>query len=211
MKKRGRNPNRGKLTSRASKVTADLKKPIPLRKLVQKYGVSKQALNQFIKARKIKRPFIPKPNHVTTCRLCRQITKAASKPGAEFLALPTVMKQVGCVFSKTKDRREFRDHLRRLKHAKIVSPLFGRIIGKHYEGAFQDYFKLRIPVTHIGRKHGIANLLSVIERYKRKGFKLPPPLFKYDGDARRARLRERRNAGKRAKVKLKSLADRFRP
>jgi hypothetical protein len=201
MKKRGRKPNRGKLTSRASKVVADLKKSIPLTRLAQRYGVSKQALNQFIKARKIKRPFIPKPNHVTTCRLCRHITEAASKPRSEFLALPTVMKQVGLVFSKTKDRREFRDHLRRLKHAKIVSPLFGRIIGKHYETAFQDYFTLRIPVTHIGRKHGIANLLSVIERYKEKGFKFPSPLFKYNGDARRTRPRERINTGKRAKVK----------
>jgi hypothetical protein len=181
MKKRGRKPNRGKLTSRAPKVVADLKKPIPLTRLAQRYGVTKQALNQFIKARKIKRPFIPKPNHVTTCRLCRQITEAASKPRSEFLALPTVMKQVGLVFFKTKDRRE------------IVSPLFGRIIGKHYEAAFQDYFTLRIPVTHIGRKHGIANLLSVMERYKRKGFKFPAPLFKYDGDARRARPRERMN------------------
>jgi hypothetical protein len=201
MKKRGRKPNRGKLTSRASRVVADLKKPIPLRRLAQKYDVSKQALNQFIKVRKIKRPFIPKPNHVTICRLCRRIAKVASRPGAEFLALPTVMKQVGLLFFRTKDRREFRDHLRRLKHAKMVSPLFGRIIGKHYEEAFQDYFKLRIPVTHIGRKHGVANLLSVIERYRRKGFKFPPPRFKYDGEARRARLRQRRNTGKRAKVK----------
>jgi hypothetical protein len=201
MKKRGRKPNRGKLTSRASEVAADLKKPIPLTRLAERYGVTKQALNQFVKVRKIKRPFIPKPNHVTACPLCRQITKAASTPRSDFLALPTVMKQVGLIFSKTKDRREFRDHLRRLKHAKIVSPLFGRIIGKHYETAFQDYFTIRIPVTHIGRKHGIANLLSVIERYKRKGFKLPPPLFKYDGDARRARPRGRVNTEKRAKVK----------
>ena len=201
MKKRGRKPNRGKLTSRASQVVADLKKPIPLKRLVQKYGVSKQALNQFIKVRKIKRPFIPKPDHVTTCRLCRQITRVASKPGSEFLALPTVMKQVGFVSSTTRDRREFRDHLRRLRRAKTVSPLFGRIIGKHYEGAFHDYFRLRIPVTHIGRKHGIANLLSIMERYKRKGFKLPPPLFKYDGEARRARLRQRMETKKRAKVK----------
>ena len=201
MKKRGRKPNRGKLTSRASKVVADLKKPIPLKRLAQKYGVSKQALNQFIKTRKIKRPFIPKPDHVTICRLCRQITKVASKPRSEFLALPTVMKQVGFAFSTTKDWREFRDHLRRLKHAKMVNPLFGRIIGKHYEAAFHDYFKLRVPVTQIGRKHGIANLLSIIERYKRKGFKLPPPLFKYDGDARRARLRQRMNTKKRAKAK----------
>ena len=200
MKKRGRKPNRGKLTSRASKVVADLKKPIPLKKIAQKYGVSKQALNQFLKTRKIKRPFIPKPDHVTICRLCRQITKVASKPRSEFLALPTVMKQVGFVSFKTRDRREFRDHLRRLRHAKVVNPLFGRIIGRHYEGAFQDYFKLRVPVTQIGRRHGIANLLSIIERYKRKGFKLPPPLFKYDAEARRVRLRQRMNRRKRAKA-----------
>ena len=201
MKKRGRKPNRGKLTSRASEVVADLKRPIPLKRVAQKYGVSKQALNQFIKTRKIKRPFIPKPDHVTICRLCRQITKVASEPRSEFLALPSIMKRVGFVCSEAKDWREFRDHLRRLKHAKMVDPLFGRIIGKHYEGAFQDYFKLRIPVTRIGRRHGIANLLSIIERYKRKGFELPPPLFKYDGDARRARLRQRMKREKRAKVK----------
>jgi hypothetical protein len=111
------------------------------------------------------------------------------------------MKQVGFVSFKTKDRREFRDHLRRLRHAKVVNPLFGRIIGKHYEGAFQDYFKLRIPVTQMGRRHGIANLLSIIERYKRKGFKLPPPLFKYDAEARRVRLRQRMNREKKAKMK----------
>ena len=170
-------------------------------RLAQRYGVTKQALSQFIKVHKIKRPFIPKPNHVTTCPLCRQITEAASKPRSEFLALPTVMKQVGLVFPKTKDLREFRDHLRRLKHAKIISDLFGRIREKHYEAAFQDYFTLRMPVTHIGWKHGITNLLSVMERYKKKGFKFPPPLFKYDGDARRAKPRERMNTNKRAKVK----------
>jgi len=187
MKRRGRKSNRGKLTSRAFEVVADLKKPIPLARLAQRYGVTRQAFNQFIKVHKIRRPSILKPNHVTTCPLCQQITKAASKPRSEFLALSTVMKQVGLVFSKRKDREEFRDHLRRLKHAKIVSPLFGRIIEKHYEAAFEDYFTLKIPVTHIGRKHGIANLLSIIERYKKKGFQFPPPLFKYDRGARRAR------------------------
>jgi hypothetical protein len=201
MKKRGRKPNRGKLTSRASEVVADLRKPIPLTKLAQRYGVTKQALNQFIKTRNIKRPSVPKPDHITTCPLCRKITRAASKPGAEFLALPTIMKQVGLVFSETTDRREFRDHLRRLKRAKIMNPLFGRIMQKHYEAAFRDYFTLGLPVTHIGRKHGIANLLSVMERYREKGFTFPPPLFKYDGNARRARPRERTNKGKRAEVK----------
>ncbi len=197
MKKRGRKPNEGKLTSRASEVAADLKKPIPLTGLAQKYGVTKQALNQFVKAHKIKRPFIPKPDHVTNCPLCRLITKGAQKPRSEFLALPTVMKQAGLIFSRAKDRTQFRYHLRRLKRAKIVSPLYGRIIEEHYEAAFQDYFTLRIPVTQIGRKRGIANLLSVMERYRRRGFKFPPPLFKYDGDARRARLRGRMDTKRR--------------
>ena len=71
MKKRGRKPNRGKLTSKASQVRADLRKPIPLTKLAQRYGVTKQALNQFIKTRNIKRPSFPKPDHITACRLCR--------------------------------------------------------------------------------------------------------------------------------------------
>ena len=196
MKKRGRKPNRGKLTSRASQVVADLKKPIPLTKLALRYGVTKQALNQFMKTRNIKRPSVPKPDHIAVCRLCAQITRAASKPGAEFLALPTIMKQVGLVFSNITDRREFRDHLRRLKRAKIINPLFGRIMQKHYEAAFRDYFTLPLPVTHIGRKHGIANLLSVMERYREKGFTFPPSLFKYDGNARRTRPRERRTRGR---------------
>ena len=170
---------------------ADLKKPIPLTKLALQYGVTKQALNQFIKTRNIKRPSVPRPDHIATCPLCRQITRAASRPGAEFLALPTIMQQVGLVSSKTTDRREFRDHLRRLKRAKMINPLFGRIMQKHYEAAFRDYFTLGLPVTHIGRKHGIANLLSVMERYREKGFHFPPPLFKYDGNARRTKLREK--------------------
>ena len=201
MKKRGRKPNRGKLTSRASEVIADLKKPVPLTKLAQRYGVTKQALNQFIKTRNIKRPSVPKPDHIATCRLCRQIIRAASKPGAEFLALPTIMKRVGLISSNATERREYRDHLRRLKRAKMINPLFGRIMQKHYEAAFRDYFTLGLPVTHIGRKHGIANLLSVMERYREKGFTFPPPLFKYNGNARRTRPREKTNPEKRAKVK----------
>jgi hypothetical protein len=200
MKKRGRKPNRGKLTSRASEVIVDLKKPIPLTKLAQRYGVTKQALNQFIKTRNIKRPSVPKPDHIRICPLCRKITRVASKPGAEFLSLPTLMKKVGLVSSRIIDRREFRDHLRRLKRAKIISPLFGRIMQKHYEAAFRDYFTLGLPVTHIGRKHGIANLLSVMERYREKGFTFPPPLFRYDRNARRARPKGGTNTEKRAKV-----------
>jgi hypothetical protein len=199
MKKRGRKPNRGKLTSRASEVAADLKKPVPLAKLAQRYGVTKQALNQFIKTHHIKRPVVVKPAHITICPLCRRIARAASKAGSEFLSLPTIMKQVGLVFSRTEERREFRDHLRRLKRAKTINPLFGRIMQKHYEAAFRDYFNLGLPVTHIGRKHGIANLLSVMERYREKGFKFPPSLFKYDGNARRARPIERKKTEKRAK------------
>jgi hypothetical protein len=111
------------------------------------------------------------------------------------------MKQVGLVSSRITDRREFRDHLRRLKRAKIVNPLLARIMQKHYEAAFRDYFTLELPVTQIGRKHGIANLASVMQRYREKGFTFPPPLFKYGENTRRARPREWTNKKERAKVK----------
>jgi hypothetical protein len=158
------------------------------------FGVSRQAVNQFTERYRIKRPPTPCILRVTghkvgTCDLCGKIMEVSRKVRSEFLARKRVMRLVGLNPNIGGDRVRFGDHLCKLKKGGFVEKRFATIQKEKYSKAFWLYLEKPIPMARIGKMTRIANFQSIRDRYRRKGFDLPPSKFVFEGENRRKAAR----------------------
>ena len=145
-------------------------------RLAKKYGVSKQAIYEFIQRKEIKRP---KREHTEKCRICQRLLRISKKPHSDFISSRTIKEKIR-VGGATLNY-----HLRILRKKELISQKFGRLQSQKLERAYQIYFKRRLPVTEIGKQAGLENFRAVIRQHKASGWDVPVPLYKYDGNARR--------------------------
>jgi len=149
---------------------------IPLSKLGEKYGVSRQAISGFIRRKGIKRP---KREHTEKCSICHGLIRIAKKPHSDFISSPTIKKLLGL------GGGEFLCHIGILRRKGRISQKFGKLRSKRAELAYQIYFKKRLPIGTIGRQVGLKNFGSFIKIHRRLGWDVPDPLFTYDKNDRR--------------------------
>ena len=171
----------GQLRKVEAQVIKDLEKTtIPLQRLGKKYGVSKQAIFAFCNRKGIKRP---KREHIKECSICKGLVRFAKKPHSDFISSQTIKKQLELGPAK------FLYHIGILRKKGLISKKFGRLHSRRAERAYQIYFKKRLPVSTIGRQVGLKNFYSLIRTHKRLGWDVPDPLFKYDVNELRIRLK----------------------
>jgi hypothetical protein len=169
----------GELRKVEDRLIKDLEQAtITLSKLGKKYGVSRQAIFNFIHRKGIKRP---KREHTERCLICQGLIRIAKKPHSDFISSRTIKEQLGL--------RNLKYHIGILRQKGLVSQMFGRLHSTKAERAYQIYFKKRLPVRTIGRQVGLRNFHSVIKQHKRSGWDVPAPLFKYDSASRRKNLK----------------------
>ena len=167
----------GQLREVEDKLIKDLEgTTIPQWRLGKKYGVSKQAIYQFIQRKEIKRP---KREHTEKCLICQRLLRISKKPHSDFISSRTIKKALGIGTPK------WQYHITILRKKGLVSQKFGRLQSENLERAYQIYFKKRLPVTTIERQVGLKNFHTIIEYHKASGWDVPPPLYKYDRTARR--------------------------
>jgi biotin operon repressor len=171
----------GKLKGAEDRLIKDLEETtVSLSMLGKKYGVSRQAIFGFVHGKGIKRP---KREHTEKCSICQGLIRIAKKPHSDFISSQTIKKQLGL------GEVDFRYHIGLLRKNGLVSQNFGRLRSKRAERAYQIYFKKRLPVRTIGWQAGLKNFRSIIQKHKASGWDVPAPLFKYDGNGRRMRLK----------------------
>jgi len=149
---------------------------IPQWRLGKKYGVSKQAIFDFLQRKEIKRP---KREHTEKCLICKRLLRIAKKPHSDFISSRTIKKTLGIGTSKWLHHRSI------LRKKGLISQRFGRVSSEKVEQAYQIYFKKRLPVSEIGKQAGLKNFYSVLERHRVSGLDVPAPLFKYHANDRR--------------------------
>jgi len=155
---------------------------VPSQQLARKYGVSRQAIFDFIHRKGITRPKKPKkqePEHTEkNCSICQSLLRIARKPHSDFICYQTLSEQLGL------QGKELSPHLGLLRGKKLVSQNFGKLLSKRAELAYQIYFRKRLPLATIGRHVGFKNFCSVMQRHRALGWDVPAPLFKYHGNKR---------------------------
>jgi hypothetical protein len=161
---------------------------IPFWRLGEKYGVSGQAILGFCNRRGIKRP---KREHTENCPICHGLIRIAKKPRSDFISSHTIKNQLGL------ENVDTHYHISILRKKGLISQKFGRLHSKRSERAYQIYFKKRLPIRIIGWQVGLENFHSIIRKHKALGWDVPEPLFKYDGNERRIRLKMTRRKRRR--------------
>ncbi len=180
---------RNKLKGVEDHLIKDLRETtLSFRSLGKEYGVTKQAISNFINRKWIARLKKPKKQEHTEkeCPICQGLIKIARKPHSEFICYQTLSEQLGL------QRKELRLHLSLLRSKKIVPQKFGKLISKRVELAYRIYFKRKLPVRTIGRQVGLKNFHSIIQKHKASGWDVPAPLFIYDGKERTIRHKRKR-------------------
>jgi len=171
----------GQLRKVEGQLTKDLEKTtIHFWMLGNKYGVSKQAIIAFGRRKGIKRP---KREHTEKCSICQGLIRIAKKPHSDFISSQTIKKELGV------GNAAIGYHTGILRNKGLISKKFGKLHSKRSERAYQIYFKKRLPVRTIGWQAGLKNFHSIIQKHKALGWDVPDPLFKYDGNERRIRLK----------------------
>jgi len=153
-------------------------------KLGKKYKVSKQAIYGFCKRQGIKRPKRSWGHQTGECHLCQKLIQISKKPNSEFISIHTIAKETGELWVKC-----FR-HLRTLRDKGLVTERFGRLKSKRAEKAYAIYFTKKLPIRAIGRKVGIKNFQSFIQKHRELGWNVPPSLYVYDRREKRRVLRQ---------------------
>ena len=175
----------GILRGKEDKLVKDLKEStLSFKKLGKKYGVSKQAIYDFCKRRGIERPKRPKGHQIEGCPLCQKLIQISKKPHSEFISIHTIANETG----ELKAKRSY--HLRILRDKGLVSERFGRLRSKKAEKAYAIYFRKPLPIRTIGRKVGINNFQSLIQRHRGLGWNVPPSLYVYNEREKRRILSE---------------------
>jgi DNA-binding transcriptional ArsR family regulator len=176
---------RGILRSKQDNLIKDLKETtLSFKKLGEKYGVSRQAIYAFSKKQGIRRLKRPRGHQTEGCRLCQKLIQISKKPHSEFICIHTIVKETGVSWAKCLY------HLRILRDKGLVSQRFGRLRSKRLEKAYAIYFTERLPIRTVGRKVGIKNFWSLIQRHRGLGWNVPPSLYVYDGKERSRILSE---------------------
>ena len=167
----------GQLREVEDQLIKDLKETtVPTQQLAKKYGVSRQAIFDFIHRKNITRP---KREH-TEKRLIRQrLIRIAKKHHSDFISSRTIKKTLGIRTGKWLYHRSI------LRKKGLISQNFGRLRSERVEQAYQIYFEKRLPVKVIGKLVGFESFGSIILNHKASGWDVPAPLFKYDGNAHR--------------------------
>jgi len=168
---------------------------VPLWRLGEKYGVSKQAIFNFCQRKGIKRLKKQKREHTEHCKICQNLIRISKQHRSEFISSHTLKENLGL------KRNDWIYHMGILREKRLIPENFGRMYSKKTELAFQIYFKERLPISVIGRKVGLNNFHVVLKRYKTSGWDVPAPLFIYDAKAKRTNLlkmmAKRKRKGKR--------------
>ena len=152
---------------------------LPLSSLGKKYGVSKQAIFQFVKRKGINRP---KREHTENCSFCGDLMRIPKKPHSDFISYQTIKKMLG--FKKGK----FRYYISFLRGKGLISQKFGRLKSKRVELAYQIYFKKRLSIRDIERHTGLKNFRSLVQKHRVLGWHVPDSLIQ---DSRTNRIKAR--------------------
>ena len=84
---------KGQLREVEDRLIKDLEETtIPLLRLGKKYGVSRQAVSQFMHQRMIKRP---KREHTRNCSICKKLLRITKKPHSDFISSQTIKEKLG--------------------------------------------------------------------------------------------------------------------
>jgi len=168
----------GTLRGKEDELTRDLKRAaIPLWKLGEKYGVSKQAIQAFQRRRGIERPPNPGGHNIKSCPICQQLIEIGQRPRCEFISSHSIREELGI---EKRQKGKYLYHLGRVKEKGLVSGKLGCLHSKRVEKAYQLYFTERLPIRRIGRIMGLRNFHSIIKRHLDLGLDVPPSLYVYD-------------------------------
>ena len=167
------------LRGKEHNLVKDLKETtLSFKKLGERYGVSRQAVQAFSKREGVKRPAKPKGHQTEGCRLCQKLIQISKKPHSEFISSDTIRKETG------ESKGKYFHHLGTLRSKGLVSQRFGRIRSKRIEEAYAIYFTKRLPIRTIGRKVGYKSFYSIIQWHRGLGYDVPPSLYVYGGQER---------------------------
>jgi len=189
----------GILRGKEDQITRDLKRsPLPLWKLGEKYGVSKQAVQGFQKRRGIKRPPKPKGHEIKSCLICQKLIEIGKRPHSEFISSHTIRKELGI---KKRQEGKYLYHFGVVRQKGLVGGKFGYLHSRKVEKAYRLYFTKRLPIRRIGWMVGLRNFKSIIKQHLNSGWDVPPSLYVYDGKERskiQAEIQKRKRAERRS-------------
>ena len=158
----------GKLERVQNRLTEDLRKTtIPLQKLGEKYGVSRQAISYFCQRNKIRRPKRPGKDHTRECPICQALIRIAKRPHSDFISSQTIKNELRIGNLKPLY------HLKILRRKGLISEKFAKLQSKKAEQAYRMYFTTNLSTTTIGRQVGLRNFSSTIRQHRLWGWKVP--------------------------------------
>ncbi|MGD0915794.1 MAG: hypothetical protein ABSB22_04990 [Thermodesulfobacteriota bacterium] len=191
----------GILRGKEGELTRDLKRTvIPLWKLGEKYGVSKQAVQAFQKRWGIKRSPRPKGHQIEKCPICQKLIEIGKRPYGQFISSHTIRKELGM---RKRQRGKYLYHLRMVRGKELVNSKFGCLHSRRVEKAYQLYFTKCLPIRRIGLMAGLKNFQSIIRRHLVLGWEVPPSLYVYDGKERSRIQNEFRKRRVKDELKIK--------
>jgi transposase len=169
--------NNRPLKSVKKRLIRDLEKTTrPLRELGEKYGVTKQAVSDFVHKMGIKRPERPKKDHSERCPICKGLIRIAQKPHHEFISCVTISNRLGI------GRKKLYYHIRLLRKKGLISPKFAKIRSERVERAYQILFKKKVPIRAISREVGLKNFYSAMKHHRALGWDIPVSLLRNKND-----------------------------
>lgn len=166
----------GMVRGKEDNLVKDLKETtLSFKELGRRYGVTSQAIQVFLKRRRIKRPKRTKGHQIGECSFCQKLIQIGKRPHSEFISSYTIRKEAGI-----ESRGKYLYHLQILRDRGLVNQKFGRLHSKKAENAYSIYFTERLPIRTIGWKVGYKNFQSIIRRHRALGWDVPPSLYVYD-------------------------------
>jgi predicted transcriptional regulator len=173
----------------------------PLRELGEKYGVTKQAISDFVQKMGIKRPERPKRDHTKRCPICKRLIRIAQKPNNEFISCVTISSRLGI------GRKKLYYHIRLLRKKGLISPKFAKIRSERVERAYQILFKKKAPIRAISRQVGLKNFYSAMKHHRALGWDIPVSLLKNKNDSAYPEKNRIRNDKKRKEGRPQRFED----
>jgi hypothetical protein len=183
-----------KLRKVKDRLIKDLKEStLSFAELGRRYGVSRQAIFGFCQRKEVKRPRRPKREHTKNCLICQSIIRIAEKPHSDFISSRAIKRQLKPKWPTVLY------HIGILRKKGLISPTFGRLQSQKVARAYQLYFTKRLPVSVIGRRSGLKNFHSIIQKQRAYGWYVPAPIFKYYSNDRRKTVAKRIRKKKRSR------------
>jgi hypothetical protein len=117
----------GTIQAHRAEVIRDLMRTkLPLQVIADRYGVTRQALSNFMKRAGIERPLRPSRHKVESCPVCQGLRRVSRIPHSEFLTGRTIRDRLGAGVTYGRYRR----HIRILKQKGLVHQKFGCLASK---------------------------------------------------------------------------------